>query len=479
MIYICSEIWVRNRHGYRLVSDNFETLDAPDYSVEQLIQDKRLDPAFKTMNLPIHTLGSKVVGGNKLVVLRREGFNIICADYLGVRKVLSEVELDNWEFVNGHIVEFTRLGGILSKTVQLYNETYKSVVDSYYNDSIMEVDTEAVRKAQLKAEMVQGFYSVDENGLLNVADNVSHPQIFKIPNGVKRTTRIDGFTKLIGCESLIEIILGQKNEVVDLSKCTNLITVKFERVWNKKESCIKDIIWSDSTINIEGYIHLDVDTGEFTDWKSLKLCPKLFEGATMNKLKLGNSYSTSETCALLAQGAVIKTIELGGNIKTVGEKSFMETEFTDIILGDSIEEIGDEAFHTLRAGEGRIYGGANLKNVGKCAFSGCVNTTVDFSNFKNLRNIGTDAFGSCKSATNRIVLSESVRVVGKYALPKAETYVLSSNLTSKSIKNILESSEAKVIEIPRKFEHEVAEIARNSINLTLELKINKLEIRFI
>ena len=81
---------------------------------------------------------------------------------------------------------------------------------------------------------------------------------------------------------------------------------------------------------------------------------------------------------------------IGGNVETIGASAFQNSNFTDLIIGDNVNNIEAYAFYDCQS----------------------YNGTLDL---KKVVNIGQYAFGNCKNATGGLVIPETVESIGQFA----------------------------------------------------------------
>ena len=81
---------------------------------------------------------------------------------------------------------------------------------------------------------------------------------------------------------------------------------------------------------------------------------------------------------------------IGGNVETIGASAFQNSNFTDLIIGDNVNNIEAYAFYDCQSYNGNL----NLNKVVK---------------------IGQYAFGNCKKATGGLVIPETVESIGQFA----------------------------------------------------------------
>ena len=137
----------------------------------------------------------------------------------------------------------------------------------------------------------------------------------------------------------------------------------------------------------------------------------------------------------------ITTIEIADGVTNIAEDAFSNcSQLTQVILGNSIEEVGDYAFYkcvnlqeiTLTGrvrniGKGafeyctelkKVTFGNSIEKVGGSAFYECVNLQ-EITLTGKVRNIGAYAFGHC-TELKKVTFENSIEEVGDYAFYKCE-----------------------------------------------------------
>ena len=117
--------------------------------------------------------------------------------------------------------------------------------------------------------------------------------------------------------------------------------------------------------------------------------------------------------AQFARCTTIKTVNLSGDIKSIGTYCFYNCyNLTSIILPDSLETIGNYCF-SYCASLASINLPESLKNIGNYCFYSCYNlATINLPD--SIRSIGNYCFYSCYNLAT-INLPDSLKTIGSYA----------------------------------------------------------------
>lgn len=114
----------------------------------------------------------------------------------------------------------------------------------------------------------------------------------------------------------------------------------------------------------------------------------------VNKLSIGGIVEKIDDYAFQNFRFVLKDnksyLTIGGNVETIGASAFRNSNFTDLIIGDNVNNIEAYAFYDCQS----------------------YNGTLDL---KKVVNIGQYAFGNCKNATGGLVIPETVESIGQFA----------------------------------------------------------------
>ena len=99
-----------------------------------------------------------------------------------------------------------------------------------------------------------------------------------------------------------------------------------------------------------------------------------------------------------SNAAALATVELSHSLKEIPDEAFSSSGLTSIDIPDSVERIGDKAFHAdaEESNLASITFGSGLKSIGRLAFGGCLCITeVELP--ASLENLDPTAFAQCDS----------------------------------------------------------------------------------
>lgn len=100
----------------------------------------------------------------------------------------------------------------------------------------------------------------------------------------------------------------------------------------------------------------------------------------------------------------ITMVSLGAGVKVIGERAFVGTGITEIVIPPSVEEIKSEAFCNLEGLESLVFGvNSNLKTIGEKAFYGVGVQTVSIP--KSTTTINKEAFRA--SSVKNLLFSDN------------------------------------------------------------------------
>lgn len=446
-MFICAEIYVGNRHGYRLLSaerdengnwkDTFEIKDVPDETVNKLVSVGRISKSFKGKELPV-LKGSMVISNrNKYTFIERERDRVVYSDYSG-KKIEADIsDITSGMFWNGHKVEFIGPGKKLMATVQGVDETYEEIVDAYYRAVDIELHADRLSSMKMKLDMLGTGYSVTDAGELFINQEGSIDTL-RIPNGVLKSFRLKGVKHIVGCGTIVELELPKSIQTADLSMCKNLVKVKLPSRINAN-----GIKWSKSITEIAGdFGGTALDT--FEDWGALKYTDGMFKFSNVKHLILGNSSAQDYIPRDFAStGSYLQSVIIkGNNISNIEENAFLSCKCLDFVdLGDCDGEIKPHAFASQAWNNPqdfkrlKVIGGSKIKKIGSEAFSYRNDVDIDLRNFCELKFIGARALSH--ATFDDFYIPDSVTTVGEYIIGRANTVRLGKKLSDKSIEKIL------------------------------------------
>ena len=146
----------------------------------------------------------------------------------------------------------------------------------------------------------------------------------------------------------------------------------------------------------------------------------------------GKPVTSIATGAFKGAGSKLTSVEIGSNVKRIGEKAFWNcTALKSVKIPDSVETIGQRAFSDCKRLIKINFGeNSNLKNIGTSAFNGSSLVVVNLPN--SVENIGTAAFMNCQQLVVMNV-GEGVQTIRNWAFSDCyslETLALSDSLQS-------------------------------------------------
>lgn len=115
-----------------------------------------------------------------------------------------------------------------------------------------------------------------------------------------------------------------------------------------------------------------------------------FAGCTglTGKLKIGNKV---ENYGIQVVNVTFSNAEI--NMKNIPNDAFMGRISGTLVLGDSVETIGNTAFQNCNNLTGNLQLSENIKSIGGDAFAGCTNENFAITVPSNIQSVGTGAFG--------------------------------------------------------------------------------------
>lgn len=352
-------------------------------------------------------------------------------DEIGLQRYLKKIQSeDNFNFE--YMVE-DKVAYIDSLSIyEILNSDISLVKDTYYAN----LGTYLIRylgRAQASYEVAKGVETIGFGAFANQSINS-----ISIPQSVK-TIKDEAFSACV----VSEINFLPNSNITKLSErmffqCQNLVTVNLTNLVNLNEigrfafyGCISlnNIYVADSVVKIDDY--------------AFALCSAMEKFEISTKTQFIGQFAFYNTA--------ITKIDIPNSVISIGEKSYFGCSNVDIInVGESNKHyMADNGVlfditgqylikypskdtresYTVRESVLRIEDGAfvsalnlkrvilnnNLTDIGKYAFSECVNLSdIDFANTENLKTISESAFVNC-SSIKEIVIPKSVEEISAYA----------------------------------------------------------------
>lgn len=119
-------------------------------------------------------------------------------------------------------------------------------------------------------------------------------------------------------------------------------------------------------------------------------------------------------------------VEIGNNIKSIGERAFQRSGIYQIKIPDSVTTLGAGAFNDCQRLMGIEIGSA-VQNIGEGTFSYCTNLQVVHIG-RSVQSIGNEAFAYC-SNLQKISIGRSVKTLGDYVFLECNKVNSVINLT--------------------------------------------------
>ena len=99
-------------------------------------------------------------------------------------------------------------------------------------------------------------------------------------------------------------------------------------------------------------------------------------------------------------------------VTKIGESAFYHCEFPgSIIIADTVREIGDGAFESMKKAQGTIAFPAQLERIGRFAFAECYSLSGNLNFPDTLKIIDEQAFYRCRSLSGDIIFPEGIETV--------------------------------------------------------------------
>lgn len=111
----------------------------------------------------------------------------------------------------------------------------------------------------------------------------------------------------------------------------------------------------------------------------------------------------------------IQTIVIGDQITQIGRYAFTGTACSTIKFGKNVRSIGERAFLECRNLNGDLTLPDSVQTIGAGAFQGCEKLSGDLTIPDSVVEIGEGAFRDCKNLNGTLTLGKNLRTIGKAA----------------------------------------------------------------
>lgn len=140
-----------------------------------------------------------------------------------------------------------------------------------------------------------------------------------------------------------------------------------------------------------------------------------FQNSQLNSIILSKNIVVIESQAFY--NCLLNKIEFNENLTIIEKYSFKYTTFQcDVVLPNSLEEIGYGAFMDSTTINGKLYVNETVKFIRDKAFSNFKGQFQENIHFKSLKSIGNEVFSN--NAFEKITFSNSLEEIGKYAFSR-------------------------------------------------------------
>lgn len=129
----------------------------------------------------------------------------------------------------------------------------------------------------------------------------------------------------------------------------------------------------------------------------------------MNDYEYGNDYPWMD------YRDSIQTIVIGDQITQIGRYAFTGTACSTIKFGKNVRSIGERAFLECRNLNGDLTIPDSVQTIGAGAFQGCEKLSGDLTIPDSVVEIGEGAFRDCKNLNGTLTLGKNLRTIGKEA----------------------------------------------------------------
>lgn len=150
---------------------------------------------------------------------------------------------------------------------------------------------------------------------------------------------------------------------------------------------------------LSAYWSFDSSTGTLT----------ISGSGAMNDYEYGNDYPWMD------YRDSIQTIVIGDQITQIGRYAFTGTACSTIKFGKNVRSIGERAFLECRNLNGDLTLPDSVQTIGAGAFQGCEKLSGDLTIPDSVVEIGEGAFRDCKNLNGTLTLGKNLRTIGKEA----------------------------------------------------------------
>ena len=151
---------------------------------------------------------------------------------------------------------------------------------------------------------------------------------------------------------------------------------------------------------------------------------------------------TVKEIGLFAFGSKLKSVNIPHGVTKISNYAFWGTEIETIELPDSITEIGEGAFTHSHLKTIKLP--CNLETIGDSAFSGCFDLE-SITLPPTIRYIGSDAFNGCNKIM-QVIVPKSVSTIGAFAFPRTTDVQIEKESSSFDVSDdIVYSADGKTV----------------------------------
>ena len=138
------------------------------------------------------------------------------------------------------------------------------------------------------------------------------------------------------------------------------------------------------------------------------------EELTLTKIVLNESLEIIGDNAFSGQQNISGEIIFPTTLKKIGKRVFESSKISKISLNEGLEYIGDNCFAYCKRINGELYLPDTLTYIGSCVFDGCVNIDGTIKIPKKIYEIKNSTFSNCRNI-DRIDFGEKLEVIGDNA----------------------------------------------------------------
>ena len=151
---------------------------------------------------------------------------------------------------------------------------------------------------------------------------------------------------------------------------------------------------------------------------------------------------TVKEIGVFAFGSKLKSVNIPHGVTKISNYAFWGTEIETIELPDSITEIGEGAFTHSHLKTIKLP--SNLETIGDNAFSGCFDLE-SISLPPTIRYIGSDAFNGCNKIM-KVIVPKNVSTIGAFAFPRTTDVQIEKESSSFDVSDdIVYSADGKTV----------------------------------